>query len=118
MGIFEKMSGLLKLVQNYPSKSSLAHVSRVRQTVKFGVVRYRRCVRVDFNEQALFLAVDPPLGRHLKLQIPWSEIKNVRSTSLYWLPAVRLSIGDPEVGDVTIYKKLFDQISRYIQTRS
>jgi len=115
MGVFEKLSSLHKLAQQYPSASDPAHISRVRQTVKFGVVRYRRCVGVGFDAQGLSLAVSPPLGKRMDLFIRWSEIKNVRSARLYWLPAVCLSIGSPEVGDIIIYKRLFEHIRGFLQ---
>jgi hypothetical protein len=107
MGIFSKLSGLKKL-SDYYSTSDPSGVCKAKQTVKVGIVRYRRCVTVGIGRDELFLRVSPPLGREWKLLIPWNEIRLVRRAVLYGRQGVHLSIGDPEVGEITMYKELFE----------
>ena len=89
--------------------------ARFKQTVKVGVVRYRGCVTVNIGTEGLFLWVRPPLGRQGKFLIPWGEIKRVKKGRLYGLQGVCLSIGDPEVGEITVYQGLFDQIKAHLK---
>ncbi len=110
MGIFEKMSGLNKLAEHYSSIAHPTNAVLAKQTVKFGVVRYRSCVTVSMETHGLFLWVRPPLGRHIKLLIPWGQIKKTSASRLYWVPAVLMSIGDPEQGTITVYHNLFERI--------
>lgn len=110
MGIFSKVSGLNKLVDHYPAIKDPDGISQTKQTLKIGVVRYRRCVTVSIERDALFLLVSPPLGRKSKIMIPWHEIRQVSRTSLYGRQGVQMSIGDPVVGEITIYRDLFEQL--------
>ena len=110
MGIFEKLSGLNRLAVHFASMAEPANAVLVKQTVKFGDVRYRRCVTVSIEPRGLFLWVRPPLARHIKLLIPWDHIKKTRASRLYGLPAVLMSIGDPGQGTITVYQDLFERI--------
>ncbi len=110
MGIFSKVSGLDKLSEHYHAPNDPGGVSQTKQTVKVGVVRYRRCVTVGIGRDELFLLVSPPLGREWKLLIPWNEIRQVRGARLYGRQGVHMSIGDPVVGEITMYRELFDQL--------
>jgi hypothetical protein len=54
------------------------------------------------------------LSKHQPILIPWSEVKQVRETVLYWQRAMRLSIGVPEVATVTLQMNLFDLVRPYL----
>ncbi len=108
MGIFSKLSGLNKLSDHYHSTNDPSGVCKTKQTVKVGIVRYRRCVTVGIGRDELFLWVSPPLGREWKLLIPWNEIRQVRGAMLYGRQGVHMSIGDPEAGEITMYRELFE----------
>lgn len=114
MGVFVKVSDLSKLFEHYPATGDPRGVSQPKQTVKVGVVRYRKCVTVRFATEGLFLWVCPPLGRQKRLLIPWDEIKQIGGTSLYGRDGVLMSIGDPEVGEVTVYKALFELMRPFL----
>lgn len=112
MGIFSKVSGLNKLSEHYHAANDPGGVNQTKQTVKVGVVRYRRCVTVGIGRDELFLLVSPPLGRECKLLIPWNEIRQVKKATLYGRQGVHMTIGDPVAGGITMYRELFEQLRR------
>ncbi len=115
MEVFAKMSGLNELIKHYPAPRDPGGVSRTKQTVQIGVVRYRRCVNVSIGTVGLFLWVRPPLGRQGRLLIPWGEIKQVRGARMYGRQGMRMSIGDPDVGKITMYRDLFELVRTYLR---
>ncbi len=117
MGVFARMSGLNRLAERYPATYEPSGVRQTKQTAKIGVVQYRRCVTVTISPEGLYLWVRPPLGRAGKLLIPWDEIREVQEARLYWLQGVRMTVGDPQVGEITIYRKLFERMREYVQHR-
>jgi hypothetical protein len=115
-GIFAKYSGLTNLAQRYPVTQLPTGAMLIKQTVKVGAVRYRRCVDVSIGEGGLYLGVHPPLLKQGDMLIPWEEIKGAQKTRLYSRKAVRLSIGEPEFGSVALYKALYEQVVPYLQS--
>lgn len=114
-GIFAKHSGLTGLAQRYPVTQPPTGATLAKQTVKVGSVRYRSCVDVSVGEGGLYLGVHPPLLEQGDMLIPWDEIKGAQKTRLYSRKAVRLSIGEPEFGSVTLYKALYEQVAPYLR---
>ena len=114
MGIFTRISNLTKLAELYPALHDPEGLSHTNQTVQFGVVRYRRCVTVNISSDGFFLWAHPPLCKQAKLLIPWDEIKQVRAARLYGRQGVYLSIGDPEIGDITVYRNLFELVRAHL----
>jgi len=115
MGIFAKTSGLNKLAEHYPAPREPVQADQIRQTVQIGAVRYRGCVIVNFNTEGLFLGVFPPLGKKENILIPWEEIRSVSKGTLYGRQGVCLSIGDPGVAVITLYRELFEQMKIYLK---
>jgi len=113
-GIFAKHSGVTGLARRYPVTQQPGAVL-AKQTVKVGSVRYRSCVDVNIGESGLYLGVHPPLLEQGDMFIPWEEIKGARKTRLYSRKAVRLSIGEPEFGSVTLYEGLYERVAPYLQ---
>jgi hypothetical protein len=114
-GIFAKLSGLTGLAQRYPVTQPPMGATLAKQTVRVGSVRYRRCVDVSVGEGGLYLGVHPPLLAQGDILIPWDEIRGAQKTRLYSRKAVRLSIGEPEFGSVTLYKALYEQVSPHLR---
>jgi hypothetical protein len=114
-GIFAKHSGLTGLARRYPVTRPPAGVTLAKQTVKVGSVRYRSCVAVAVGEGGLYLGVHPPLLEQGDMLIPWEEIRGAQKTRLYSRRAVRLSIGEPEFGSVTLYKALYEWVAPYLR---
>ncbi len=116
--VFGRVSGLNRLAQAYPAPSVPQAPTLTGRTVKVGAVQYRRCVTVGVSEAGLYLWVRPVLSKHQPVLIPWSEVKQVRETVLYWQRAMRLSIGMPEVATVTVLMNLFDMMRPYLGVSS
>ena len=114
-GIFAKHSGLTGLAQRFPVTQLPTGAMLAKQTVKVESVRYRRCVAISVGERGLYLGVHPPLLVKGDMLIPWEEIKEARKTRLYSRRAVRLSIGDPEFGSVTLYEGLYEQVAPHLR---
>jgi hypothetical protein len=113
MRAFAKVNGIYKLAERYPAPHEPEGGDWTGQTVKIGAVRYRRCVTVGTDPEGLFLGVCPPLGRARKLLIPWDEIREVREARLYGRQGIHLSIGEPEVGEITMYRELFERMREH-----
>ena len=91
MGLFGHVSGLPRLVQQYPATEQPEGTERLKQTVKIGAVRYRGCVTVTVSSQGLYLRVQAPLSRYPAVLIPWDEVKGTRQARLYGRRGMRLS---------------------------
>jgi len=114
-GVFAKHSGLTSLTQRYPAVQPSTGATLAKQTVKVGSVRYRRCVAVSIGEGGLYLGVHPPLLEQGDMLIPWDEIKRAQRARLYSRKAVRLSIGEPEFGSITLYDGLYKRVAPHLQ---
>lgn len=114
MGIFAGISGLNRLVEKYLVKEYPEGKELVRQTVQFGLVRYRNCVTVIINIQGLYLKVSPPLSSSSEMLIPWDEIKRISHTRLYGSKAIQLSLGFSGKDNLIVYNELFELIQSYL----
>ena len=106
-GFFARLSGYDQLKKRYPASGKLEGPAYARQTVQIGPVRYRRCVTVHISDRGLYLQPRILLTRYPPVLIPWDEIKRVTDSRIYWARAKRLSIGEPEVGTVTVPMGLY-----------
>ena len=108
--VFARVSGWSKLAGIYPAGPPPEGQRFARQTVQVGPVRFRRSTTVVIGPQGLYLAAlgNPPL------LIPWSEVREVRRTTLYWQRAMVLRIGDPLVGTITVGLVLYTAIKPYL----
>jgi hypothetical protein len=51
------------------------------------------------------------LPQHPPLQIPWSEIRVMRRTKVFWWTLIYLELGQERI-QFAIYEKLFNEINR------
>ena len=66
----------------------------------------------------LYLEVKIPFSSRLKpLLIPWERIKGIREGSLHWKKTMILSIGEPEIGTVTLFLDLFAQVRPFLDPK-
>ena len=114
MGVFTQMSGLDTLVKRYPATEPSQGTRLDKQTVQIGPVRYRRCVTVQIDDAGLTLWVRPPLGRHLAIRIPWSELVPRSETRIYWARAMLLSVGQPEIATLRVQMGLYERLRPYL----
>jgi hypothetical protein len=77
--------------------------------VQFGSMRYDWCVTIVVGHEGLWLQPRPPLqGAQPPVFVPWSDIRDVQPTLLYWRRAVRLVCGEPAAGTVTVWQPVWD----------
>ena len=108
--VFARVSGWNKLAGLYPVGPPPEGQRFARQTVQVGPVRFRRSTTAVISPQGLYLAAlgNPPL------LIPWSEVREVRATTLYWQRAMTLRIGNPLVGTITVGLVPYTAIKPYL----
>ncbi len=121
--IFARISGWGALAPRYGATIEPEGRKLMRQTVKVGAVRWRRCVTVVLSPQGMYLALDSGLRvpvllairKHPPVLIPWSEFKAPRKGRLYlgW-QAVQLSIGEPETAAVTFPLALYKEMTSHL----
>ncbi len=106
-------SGLTRLAERYPVTHEPEGQTFTKQTVQVGAARWKNCVTVGVGPQGLYLAVRRMLTRYPPILVPWDEIKGIQETKLYWQRAIQLSVGDPQVGTITVLTKLFEAIQPF-----
>lgn len=101
------------LSSRYPASSEPQGQRYAGQTIAIGAVRHRLSGTLVIAQAGLYvkgaIASQPSF-------IPWDEIRSVRESRIFQKRAVELSIGDPEVGTVTLYPELFESIRPHLQT--
>ena len=115
MGIFARISGLNRLVEQYPVKEYPEGKELNRQTVQIGLVRYRDCTTVIISSTGLYLNIKPPLDSSSKMLIPWDEIKGISQTRLYGNKAIQLSPGSGKDSLIVCYG-LFNSMRAYLKS--
>lgn len=112
--VFRRASGIGRLAERFAAAGPPAGPVYDRQTVQVGAVRWRNCVTIGATPQGLYLALRPAFPRYPPLLVPWSEIKGAQTVRLYWRQAVRLTIGAPEVGSLTVLMPIYSLIYPYL----
>jgi len=81
------------------------------QTIAIGAVRHRLSGTVVIGPAGLYckgaIVSQPAL-------IPWADVRSARDSRIFLKPAVELSIGNPEVGTITVYPELFEPMRPYL----
>lgn len=85
--LFAKLSGWNRLAARYRAAGAEPSWQWRGQTVKVGLVRYRRTIRLAAAAEGLHLA-ETGLLRHPALCIPWCEMTRARPSSFYGRPSV------------------------------
>lgn len=107
--LFTVLSGWKQLASRYGARRVPACWHWSGQTVRVGSVRYRRCMRVAAESDGLYLA-GYRLLRHPPLCIPWSEIHDPATATIYGRPAVSVSVGTPPSGKLEFPLDLYSAI--------
>lgn len=91
------------------------------ESLRVGLVSYRRCIRMAILDKGLYLAVMFPFGIWQKsLLIPWDQFKKpaLENNSLLryqWVRYVhRLNVGDPYITAIWFTRKAYDHIATKI----
>jgi hypothetical protein len=72
---------------------------------------YNNALKVGVNSEGLSLATMVILPQHSPLLIPWSEIRVMRRTKVFWWTLIYLELGQERI-QFAIYEKLFNEINR------
>lgn len=110
--ILRKAGDWAKLAARYPAAGEPPGTRAGGQTLSVGAVQYKRCMTTVVSEQGLYLARSAALGfllpKHPALLLPWGEFRSAEPRMLYWRKAVRLGVGEPRVGSITVFREFFD----------
>jgi len=121
-GFFTRLSGWDALSERYGAVERLEGKMLSKQTVQVGAVRWRSCVTVGIGPEGLYLELPSRrtllarlgLFRTKPMLVPWAEFRPPEQATLFQLGAMKLSIGNPVVGDVVVYRTLFEQMQHYL----
>lgn len=114
--ILANIGGWPRFAERFPGPAEPTGHVQTGQTVRIGAVRYRFCVTIGVSDQGLYLAAKllVPWMSHQPMLIPWSEFKSASKSILYWRSGVQLSICEPSIGHITLYRSFYDQIQPYL----
>jgi hypothetical protein len=110
--LFTRWGGWSRLAQQFRAPSEPQGYAFSHQTLRVGPVRYRWSTRINFSPYGLYLRSGLPL--HPPLLIPWQAVTGVKPDTLYWFPAVTLSIGQPQLASVTLFAKHWPLLAQFL----
>ncbi len=112
--IFARFGGLTQLFGRYPAGHEPTGDKFTGQHAMLGAVRYRFCTTYIIGPEGLYMWVRPPLTKYPPVLIPWSEIKSLQETMLYWQKALRLTIGEPKLAVLTLVGRPATLVQQYL----
>ena len=108
--------GWKTLTEHFPASVQPPGDLFKKQTIEVGRVAYKRCATVGVSPQGLYIEANLPFSSRLKpLLIPWEMVKGVREGSLFWEKTRILSIGQPEIGTISLFSALFEKAKPYLK---
>ncbi len=97
--LFTRLSGWSRLAQHFRVAGEPEGYAFRYQVLRVGTVRYRGSY-LNFSKYGLYVRCGLPF--HPPLLIPWQAVGAVQPDMVYWRPAVRLSIGQPQLATITL----------------
>jgi hypothetical protein len=91
------------------------NLSFTKQTIRIGVVKYRKCVTFRAFEPGLFLEIKVPLWKTRKILIPWKDLKHTGYTKIYWQSAASLMVAEDHIATIAIPIQLFYLMEPFIK---
>ena len=116
MDIFARIGGLNRLAEAYPATGQPGEPELTKQTLQIGTVRFRKCVTVRIGPQGFYLLVRPILSNYTAVLVPWDEVKGTREARIYWKRAIRMSIGSPPAGTITVLAGFYKRMQPYLSS--
>ena len=105
-------SGWFRLQQRFPSKKEVSRLTLKMLSGRMGLgVHMGGVLTLSACPSGLrvrMLRLFGPFGR--PFMVPWEQVK-AEPRTLFFLPSVRLSFGDPEVGNLTIDARLWQRLA-------
>ena len=105
--ILSKVSGLSKLVSHYNTSLKPDTMSLTGQTIRIGVVKFRKCVAFRADESGLFLNINVPLWKSRKILIPWKDLQQAGYTKIYSQTAMSLTVGEDYLATIAVPMQMF-----------
>ena len=112
--LFARISNQDELAARYPAANPPEGRMYRRQCMAIGPVYHRHSVDVCIGPRGLYFWPRPFLAQYDPVMIPWTELRDPRGAVLYWQPAVRLTVGNPEVTTVVFKERLFREMRPYL----
>ena len=112
-GRFARSGGYAALAERFATTGSPPAFVLHRQTVMLDrTVAYKFCVTLGASAAGLYVHPQPKgLGGHPAVLIPWDQVQRAERARLYWRPGVRLTIGEPRIGELTVFEPLYQQLT-------
>lgn len=108
-------SGWQRLATRYEMRQPLSDQPvSTGKTMVVGVVRFRNSMTVGVWPQGLYLA---SVMSRPALLIPWSDFSSVSKTRYYMQDALRITIGNPPQGEITVFMDLYTAMYPYLNQR-
>lgn len=115
-GLFARGGGYAALVERYETGAPAPGAELRGQTVMMNnTVAYKYCVTFAPSSAGLYMRVEARgLKRHPAVLIPWAEVRRVERSRLYWMPAMRLVVGEPRIAEINVWMRLFETFRPYL----
>jgi ankyrin repeat protein len=111
-----RMTGWRQLASRFTAPAALDVATFTRQDVDVGTlafIRIRNLMRAAALDDGLYLAM-PAIARpgHPPLLVPWTQMRVVEERQLLGRTVVKLSVGSPEIGTITLRGGVADDVRR------
>lgn len=108
--ILSHVGGWQKLATRYRTRETPAGKTFSGLQAMVGFVSYRGALECTTNDEGFFLrpSVLFRFG-HPLLFIPWSDCEFVRRSDLLWIKWVKLRVGEPKAGTLTLPLQVFEE---------
>jgi hypothetical protein len=112
-GRFARSGGYAALAERFATTGLPPALVLHRQTVMLHrTVAYKFCVTLGASAAGLYVHPEPKgLGSHPAVLIPWDHIARAERVRLYRRPGVRLTIGELEIGQLTVFEPPYEQLT-------
>lgn len=97
-----RVGGWHQLATSYPVSGPAEGPKLERQTVKCGLVVYKKCVTVAIQPHGLHVQMG---ARNIR--VPWQDFRQVSLATLYWRPLHVLHVGDPLRATIGVQEDLW-----------
>ncbi|MBX7207718.1 MAG: hypothetical protein K1X78_05385 [Verrucomicrobiaceae bacterium] len=109
--IMSRAGGWNRLAARYPAGTRAPEGEECRRVFGMvGMARYKGILKLHFARDGFFMEVMPifKIG-HPPLFIPWAEVVDRKPFQLLWFRTVRLTIGSPAAGTITLPADLVEK---------
>ena len=109
--VFMAISGWGRLARSFAALDPPRGPRYTGQTVGVGAARFRNCATLCATPGGLYLST---FLLRPALLIPWREFRGTAPATVYNQPAMRVSIGAPEIGSLTLWPWQYERIRTHL----